>query len=99
MMVAAAIVISFGAFEYNFVVILVSVFIVCALGELVVIHHMPYLTAPIYTTLEEWQPRLAPHGFTVEFRVDQPTWYSFREGYMHIGRLESGDGRSSNQIV
>ena len=98
--VPAAFVIHFWAFAYKPVAV-VAMFIAAALIELVLIHHLPFLTAPISATLEEWQPRLAPHGFTVEFRVDQPTWYSFREGYLHIGRLESptGDSNSNNQIV
>ena len=101
-LVPAAIVIRFWAVANNPVVVM-AMFIAFALMELVLIHHWPFLTAPIYATLEEWQPRLAPYGFTVEFRVDQPTWYSFREGYMHIGRLESttsdSSSNSNNQIV
>jgi hypothetical protein len=51
--------------------------------------HLGYLTAPVSAKLKEWQPRLASEGFTVVYRVDQPTWYSWKEGYMHIARLES----------
>jgi hypothetical protein len=100
--VAVVVASHFLAFEYDILVVVASVFIAAALVELFLIHHLPCLTAPIYAILEEWQPRLAPHGYTLEFRVDQPTWYSFREGYMHIGRLESITSDSSsnnNQIV
>jgi hypothetical protein len=36
--------------------------------------------------VEEWKPRLAEHGFNVDYIVDQPAWWSWREDYLHIKR-------------
>lgn len=48
--------------------------------------HLPFLNSHILHKIEEWKPRLEAQGFTVEYRVDQPAWYNWREGYMHIYR-------------
>jgi hypothetical protein len=40
----------------------------------------------VQAVIEELQPRLAEHGFTVSYHVDQPSWWLWREHYVHIQR-------------
>lgn len=72
----------------NAVVVMPFLVLFLALEEVVLPHLLHAST--LRTKLEqEWHPLLASYGFTVEYRVDRPHWYSWPEGYMHIRRLGS----------
>ena len=65
---------------WNAAVVLPGLVLFVSVNE-VVLPQVPLLSAPLRRTLnQEWPPRLAPHGFTVEYRVDRPHWYSFARG-------------------
>jgi len=48
---------------------------------------LPFQSSSIQTKIKECAPHLEVQGFVVEYRVDQPVWYNWREGYVHIRRL------------
>jgi hypothetical protein len=35
----------------------------------------------------EWNPRWNAYGYTVQYHVDQPHWWSWREEYVHIQKM------------
>jgi len=46
--------------------------------------HLFFRRSRINKTIKEWKPRLKRRGFAIEYRVDKPAWYSWKEGYVHI---------------
>jgi len=39
--------------------------------------------------LELWQSRLAAHGYTLSYHVDQPQWWSWKETYIQIKKSQA----------
>jgi len=72
---------------YNYAIM--PLFILLFLVEQLVLDHLPILNSQIKNKIEEWKPRMEAEGFAIEYLVDQPAWYKWREGYIHIYRVKN----------
>jgi len=51
-----------------------------------VIDHFLFPKSGIPECITKWKPCLKEHGFTIGYGVDQPRWYSWKEGLIRIRR-------------
>lgn len=49
-----------------------------------VVGHLPVMSSSFTSLVDEWKPRLHTHGFCLEYTVDQPAWYHWKESYLDI---------------
>jgi len=49
-----------------------------------VLDHFLFPKSGISKFIKKWAPRLNAHGFTLEYCMDKPKWYSWKEGLIHI---------------
>jgi len=49
-----------------------------------IVGHLPLMNSSFTSLVDEWKPRLHTHGFSLEYDVDQPAWYQWKESYLDI---------------
>jgi len=57
-----------------------------ALSDQLNFDHLPFSSRKpcIFKRIRKWTPRLKNCGFTITYRVEQPSWYSRKAGYIYI---------------
>ena len=51
--------------------------------------HLLFPVSGISKCIKKWQPRLAVYGYIIEYCVDQPRWFNWKEGYIHIHHIDA----------